>query len=714
LKDPGFVHGSPARGALLRRKASAALLAALLVWGCKAPYSGELLAGDRLVSADPAGAARHYQQAVALGAVVQGNVGLARVDEARRDWQKAIDHYRLAKNGAPNDANVRLGLVRAYVSSGDRKQALSELSGITEQNPRELRAALLLGALASTRAEAQAALAALDRAAAAPSNASGAPGKSLEQAVVRREVLRLLGKPQEADAPIRPQESRLLGGDAVAISLASHYARTGRPNAALRLLHGATEQSPARSAAWVPLLRQELAVHNYKTARDALRQMPSKLRETPEVLELEARLLLATGDANGASTAARRAVERTGTAASDKPARIERLVLLGQTLSRAKRDDEAVDAFEQALGLDPKIYVARLALVAIDLRHQRFDQAAQAARLVIQEQPKLPNAHELLIAVLMAQGNQDEARAAANAYVAALPRSAEAVAMRAKVLLELGEPRSARADLVHALELQPSLMPAFELILDLERKLGGYDAAAALGARLAQKAGTSAAYVRLGAFHDKNGQHDAAAKCFRRAVELSPSDVGAWRVLATHLAAHAQRDEAIAALQKVVALAPRREDGYRELAKLQSQAGRVDRARSTYQQWLAINPRAVAALNNLAMLYAESRAAADLDQGILLAERAHAEAPSSAAVSDTLGWLLVRRGGQADLPRAVALLESANGTEEIPEHYYHLGAAQAAAGNRDGAVAALRKATRPEAKYPGREEAQRLLTELSR
>jgi tetratricopeptide (TPR) repeat protein len=692
---------------------SAALLAALLVWGCKAPYAAELVAGDRLVGADPAAAARHYQQAVSLGAVVQGNVGLARVDEARRDWHKAIDHYRLAKNGAPNDANVRLGLVRAYVSSGDRKQALSELSGITEQNPHELRAALLLGALAATRAEAQTALTALDRAASA-SNASGAPGKSLEQAVVRREVLRLLGRSQEADAPIRPEESRLVGGDAVAISLASHYARTGRPNAALRLLHGATEQSPARSAAWVPLLRQELAVHNYKTARDALRQMPSKLRETPEVLELEAQLLLATGDAAGAASAARRAVERTGTAASDKAVRIGRLVLLGQALAQAKRDDEAVDAFEQALKLDPKNYAARLAVVAIDLRHQRFDQAAQSARQVIQEQPKLRNAHELLIAVLMAQGKKDEARAAANAYVAALPQSAEAVAMRAKVLLELGEPRSARADLVHALELQPDLMPALELLLDLERKLEGYEAAAALGARLAQKAGTSAAYVRLGAFHDKNGQRDAAAKCFRRAVELSPSDVGAWRVLATHWAARGKRDDAIAALQKVVALAPRREDGYRELAKLQSQAGQLDRARATYQQWLAINPRAVAALNNLAMLYAESRAAADLDQGILLAERAHAAAPSSAAVSDTLGWLLVRRGTQADLPRAVELLESASGTEEIPEHYYHLGAAQAAAGNRDGAVAALRKATRPEAKYPGREEAQRLLTELSR
>lgn len=687
--------------------------ALLTVVGCQAPYSRELQAGDKLVSVDPANAARHYEQAVALGAAVQGNIGLARVDEARRDWTKAIHHYGLARKGAPDDVDVRLGLVRAYVSSGDKARALSELRGITDEHPRELRAALILGALASTRAEAQVALVALDRAATAP-GAAGTHSVSLEQAIARREVLRLLGQPQEADAPIRPEESRLLGGDTVAIVLASHYARTGRPSAALRLLHGATEQDPARSASWVPLLGQELAAHNYDTARDVLRQMPSRLRETPEVLELEAQLLLATGDAAGAAGAARRSVERTGTAASDKTARLGRFVLLGRVLAEAKRDDEAVNAFEQALELDPKAHVARLAVMAIDLRHQRFDHAAQAARQVIAEQPQLPNAHELLIAVLMARGNEAEARAAANAYVAALPQKAQAVAMRAKVLLEFGEARQAHADLAHALELQPDLMPALELLLGLEQKLGGYDAAASLGATLAQKAGTSAAYLRLGALHDKNGKPDAATQCFRRAVELAPNDVGAWRVLATQLAARARRDGAIVALQKVVALAPQREDGYRELAKLQSQAGQLDAARATYQQWLTINPRAVAPLNNLAMFYSEARAPADLDQGVALAERAHREAPNSAAVNDTLGWLLARRGNKADLPRAIQLLESATGAEEVPEHAYHLGVAEAAAGHRDAAVAALRKAVRPGASYPGCDEAQRLLAQLSR
>lgn len=690
-----------------------ALLLGFLAWGCKPSYSGELVAGDRLVKTDPTGAAQHYALAVSMGAVVQGNIGLAHIAETRRDWPKTVEHYALAHKGAPKDVNIRFGLVRAHVLAGERERALAELRAIAEENPAEPRAALLLGALAATPDEAQVALTALDRLDKQP---KGAAPRSLEQAIVRREVLRLLGKRQEADAPIRPEESKLGSGDDTAITLAGHYAGTGRPAAALRLLRGATEQNPATSAAWLPLLRQEMAARNYTEARGVLRQMPAKLRETAEVQELEARLHLATDDEAGAIRAARRAVDLTGTAGSDekaKQAKAERLALLGQVLAQAKRDQEATEAFGQSLKLAPKLHVARLALAAIDLRQQRFEPAAQAAREVIAAQPQFDKAHELLIAVLMAANKKDEARAAAEAYVVAMPKNAEAVAMRGKVLLELGDVRSARADLLRALELLPTLLPALDLLLEAEHKRAGYDAAASLGATVAQKAGRASAYVHLAAFHEKNGKSDAATKCLRQAVEVGASDVGAWRKLAAHLAAHGKRDEAMAALERVVALAPRREDSYPELAKLQTQAGQTEAARATYRKWLGINPRAVGALNNLAMLYAEASSLADLDQGVAMAERARVEAPTAAAVNDTLGWLLVRRGNKADLRRAIMLLESAVAVESAPEIYYHLGAAQAAAGSREAAAAALRKATQPGAKYPGLAEAQRLLKQLA-
>jgi tetratricopeptide (TPR) repeat protein len=412
-------------------------------------------------------------------------------------------------------------------------------------------------------------------------------------------------------------------------------------------------------------------------------------------------------------------VDLTGAAGSDeatKKARVGRLVLLGQVLAQAKRDGEAVEVFGQALKLDPNMHVARLARAAIDLRQQRFEPAARAAREVIAAQPRLAQAHELLIAVLMAANKREEARAAADAYVAAMSaiaQKAEAVAMRAKVALELGDVRAARADLLHALELRPDLLPAFDLALDVERKRASYEAAASLGATLAQKAGTSGAYLHLAAFHNKNGKSDAAGKCLRRAVELREGDVGAWRMLAAHLVAHGSRDEAMAALARVVALAPRREDGYRELAKLQTEAGQIEAARGTYRKWLSINPHSAGALNNLAMLYADASAKADLDQGVAVAERARVEAPTAAAVNDTLGWLLVRRGNKAELRRAIMLLESAVAVENVPEIYYHLGAAQAASGNREAAAAALRKATQPGAKYPGLVEAQRLLKQVA-
>ena len=71
-----------------------------------------------------------------------------------------------------------------------------------------------------------------------------------------------------------------------------------------------------------------------------------------------------------------------------------------------------------------------------------------------------------------------------------------------------------------------------------------------------------------------------------------------------------------------------------------------------YEAVLVANPRHVAALNNLAWLYGEQGD----DRALDLAETAHALESDNPAISDTLGWLHVRRG---DASRGLALLEHA-------------------------------------------------------
>jgi Flp pilus assembly protein TadD len=74
-------------------------------------------------------------------------------------------------------------------------------------------------------------------------------------------------------------------------------------------------------------------------------------------------------------------------------------------------------------------------------------------------------------------------------------------------------------------------------------------------------------------------------------------------------------------------------------------------------------------LNNLAYLLGGDPATRD--EAALLAERAHALAPQSPVVTDTLGWILYLKG---DLPRAETLLAAAaKAAPGIAEVRYHLG-----------------------------------------
>ena len=84
--------------------------------------------------------------------------------------------------------------------------------------------------------------------------------------------------------------------------------------------------------------------------------------------------------------------------------------------------------------------------------------------------------------------------------------------------------------------------------------------------------------------------------------------------------------------------------------------------------------------------------------------------PDSARISDTLGWILYKRGVYQ---RALSLLqESASKLPDSPEVQYHLGMTHFKLGNREAAKQALAKALKSNSQFPGVEEARRTLAEL--
>jgi Flp pilus assembly protein TadD len=79
-------------------------------------------------------------------------------------------------------------------------------------------------------------------------------------------------------------------------------------------------------------------------------------------------------------------------------------------------------------------------------------------------------------------------------------------------------------------------------------------------------------------------------------------------------------------------------------ALIHERMNEFSKARDAYEKLLSAKPDFPPVLNNLAYLYAERLG--ELDKAYDLAQRARALQPGDAAIADTLGWILYKRGEQ--------------------------------------------------------------------
>jgi tetratricopeptide (TPR) repeat protein len=128
----------------------------------------------------------------------------------------------------------------------------------------------------------------------------------------------------------------------------------------------------------------------------------------------------------------------------------------------------------------------------------------------------------------------------------------------------------------------------------------------------------------------------------------------------------------------------------------------------TYEKVLEINPQAAVAANNLAYLYSEQ--GANPERALELAQRAKEIAPEDPSISDTLGWILYKRGLYQ---RALGLLQDS--AQKLPgnaEVHYHLGMTLYQLQDRAGAERALSRALEINSGFPGADEAKQTLAEI--
>jgi Flp pilus assembly protein TadD len=124
------------------------------------------------------------------------------------------------------------------------------------------------------------------------------------------------------------------------------------------------------------------------------------------------------------------------------------------------------------------------------------------------------------------------------------------------------------------------------------------------------------------------------------------------------------------------------------LALVLDQAARWDEAKKVYAVALKLDPNNGIALNNLAYLEAEH--GGDLNQAQTLAQRAKQFMPNRPEVSDTLGWIYLKRNLADNATDIFTELVRAN--PHSSTFRYHLGQAYQQKGDKPGAVRELNAA----------------------
>jgi tetratricopeptide (TPR) repeat protein len=330
-------------------------------------------------------------------------------------------------------------------------------------------------------------------------------------------------------------------------------------------------------------------------------------------------------------------------------------------------------------------------------------------RKLIARLPEDPRGWRVLASAYMASGDAARALEASRRAAQLTPKDPRGPLLVGLALRALGRPAEARAAFEASLELAPGFADPLAQLVAMAAADDKLDVALERVTRELRKAPSSSRLQAiLGAVHAQRRDLPTSEAAYRRALELEPGLMAAHVALAQVLVAAGRPDDALAALARARAVDPNNVGVLMLIATVHERRGDIARAREAYEQLLAINPRFAPAANSLAWIYSEH--GGDKEKALQLARTAKQLTPADPRVSDTLGWILYKRGVYH---QARALLQES--VAQLPDNIevqYHFGMAAWKAGARQQAVAALQKAVASPTPFAGKDEASRVLSGL--
>ena len=711
------------------------IIGLLAVAGCS--RSPEAKKARHLERGDKYAAHEKYQDAI----LEYRNVLRIDPSNERAIRQLGLSHYELGEPGeayryllkaeelAPGALDVRLKLGTIYLFGGKPDDARREVAFVLEKEPTNLDGLALLAGLAATPEEVEAAIQRLET---AQANVGDRAKLHLALGILylrKRDVARAERAFQEAVAkePKSVEAHLVLGnfylgkrdttqaerefnvaaeiasvGSLARMRLVDFYLFAKKPDEAKRILSEITHKVPDYLPAWRRLAEISFQERNYD---ESLKVLQALLKKNPS--DREGHLLL--GRVRLAKRENTEAIQEFQQVLKLDPRNALARYQLGLAQFKAGNVQQAKAELKDAISVAPNFTEAVLLLAEVNIQSGAVQPAIEDLQSFLARQPNVFQALRLLGLAYLAIREPARATEAFRNFQALAPKDPRGFYLVGMGLRAQGKITEAKKEFEAALALAPGYVEPLAQLADMALIEKQPDAALSrVTKQIALVPKSSGIPYLLGMVHLARREPALAEGAFLKATELEPTRIDAYVRLGDLYGASGRFDEALTKVNEALKVNPRALPAQMLLGMIYERKGEIAKAQEAYEKVLALNPRFAPAANNLAWLYSEH--GGDKDKALQLAQTAKEVAPDDPNVSDTLGWILYKRGVYQ---RAVGLLkESVSKQPNQPVVQYHLGLASLKVGDTESARTALTAAVNSPASFTGKDEAKKVLAEL--
>lgn len=541
-----------------------------------------------------------------------------------------------------------------------------------------------------------------DTAEAAFQQAVALNSNSLPSRLILQAFYLMRGRLEEADRELQ-QAIQLAPQDlSLKMRQAEFKLMTSAPQEARSLLESITKTSPDFVPAWSLLAAVAFDDRRFEDASNLVVRVLSERGEDFQAHLVNAKLSLVRTNFDQAIKELQQ-LRKLYDRAPQVPFELARAYLATNGVA------EAANALDAALALNPNYAEALFLKGQLDLRRGEYSAAITELGRLTKIRPAFPAAQLGLASAYQASGNWEEALRVYGQLATIFPTNPQPVYLRGLVYRQQKRNLEAEQAFAKTIAMDSTFLPAQGQLLELNIERKDFSAGQKLVDGIMERNPKEVqAWLLQARLHLAQGNTNQAETALLKCIQLDANSLAAYQGLASLYVNSGRPAEAIANLDELLAKSPNNLSALLRKAYTLAAMSNYVGAAESYESILRLMPDHERAVNNLAYLYSETLNR--LDRAYELAARGHQLWPNDPELTDTLGWILYRRG---DYDRAAALLtDTAAKLSEHPEAQFHLGMANYMRGDIRAAELSLRRALALSEAFPGAEEARQRLALL--